>query len=674
MVALTQSFCNACGGDLDSHLQKRRQVLQASLREAVQATKEHRYEVAISLLSCQIETPDHRLRELQAQATTAIQKIATLQANIESASIKNMAKAEVAYHNRRYTQCVKLLSSIPSNLLTDAAEHRLGESRRFVQEDQALQTELQLVLSNKDWMSAGSLVGRLLEMHPEKEIYLRLATQIGDRIIALAEKQIVAGKYAAVASYLFQLPEICRSKKANGLVDEVQRIVWLAQQISNQPLATPTLGRVALRLQALAPQFSNIGDCVDELKKLIGKSSAGDRCPLQPWHVANRSVLGGDWSLLGYPKSFDWSAVSKTDASLYRLNVAIGLAISGLGLGRINGNLMPAGKGLMSSLRRRNRNICWGIDIGSMGIRAVQIQRTESKLSIEQVVVKQWLPGELKMMNRHERLNHIRENVKEIAGEVRFGDDNVWVNLSSTDTISHFLRLPPVAAKQADKLLDAEVKRRVPIDASEVQTVIWRSQASGESSDGIAALIVAARKQAVAQYTDLLRSAGLNVSGVTSQGIAMSNFADIEFAIELAAIESGACDGKSDARLGDSSRCIAVMDCGAQTTNLLVTSPSDIWFGDFESGSDAITTLIAKATQKTHDDAEQFKFDPSRIEKPAEAWSEVDALFSSWQSSLIRLFGEAQRFNKNWRAPMLWCTGGGCRVQNFFRDFVQKDG
>lgn len=672
-TSISQKFCNACGSNLQTFVQTRRERLQESLRQSIAAVKEHRYDEAIDSLTADIEKRDHRFKDLQDQAAAAIEKINHLRTTIESSAVEKMANAEAAFEQGQHSAVVAFLQGVPGNLLSDTARSQLKQSQQFVHEDNELQSELKATLKTKDWLLSGSLASRLLELHPDDATYQKLVKQIGDKILAAATKLIDAGKFGAAANYLSAIPEAGRNDTIEKMSNDVEQVVWLQTQFVDQPFATPTLLNLARRLHQIAPNHRQGETVAKEIAAVLARESEDSRCRLRTWHGERKPLLGDQFRALQRAASVDWSGVKWSDPWLSRHHIAIGLAATGIGLGRVDGNLMPPEKNMIGGLLRRKRDRCWGVDIGSSGIRAVLVNNTDSKPVIENVYLDDWNVGELKTMDQNDRINHLRLAVKKMVSEIEFGDVPVWINMTAIDTISHFLRLPPVNAKQAAKLLDTEVGSRIPLDASEIQTICWHGEANESQTNGISALIVASRNQAVQQRRDLLQSSGLKISGITSTGIALSNFADLEFASQNKKSTEDDKKSKSKKAPSDDREAIAILDCGQQTTTLLINSPHDVWYGTFESGGDAITAAIAKSERVVHGDAELLKKEPWKLQHPAQTWGDVSNLFQRWKSTLDRLVGESQKFNHSIDVSTLWCVGGGSRTHNFLRDVVQNN-
>ncbi|QDT11460.1 double zinc ribbon domain-containing protein [Planctomycetes bacterium K23_9] len=660
-VMLTQRFCGSCGADLDESLNAKRENNNSQIAKSVALVKENDHDQAIQILRSVIKTDDYRLSESIEKAEQVLQRVIHLRERTAAdvAQLQDQAKAaaEASDHER----VIACLEKLPKQLLSDDSAKLLQHSRSTIEQLMSLNAELQAAMKASNWKLLGHLVNRLLSLAPENPNYQKIAPKVAKRLFASAEKRFALHDFDSAADCLDAIPDCQRDEEFDTLVERITDLRWIVSEVDREPFATVGLGRLAVRL---AKQTDT-----DESKKRVKDLAATIRKTPQLPHALNRwkgnasSWMGGEIGMLGQVTRINVS----DELRLQMLKnpsgfcIAIGLAIQGMGKSRISDSFLPSKKGLLSSLTRKKSKSAWGIDLGTTGLRAVQLVDTPDGLSIQNIYT------DVFDAPTDDQTGSAKQDQatpdKSVQGLQKFAqlhadmlaDSPIWTNLSAPEIVNRLVKLPPLKDKVAAEALDQEVSRMIPVDASELGIVRWLSPMPDDETKGRPATIAVARNASIQKQVNRFDTANLQVAGVQSDPIALANFVAYEFADQLKSKD----DEHDDA--------IAIVDSGATSTSAIIVSARSCAVWTFEHAGDELTKTIARETKKTLTDAEILKLNPASIQHPAAVFSEIEIKYESLRQRLERSVSKAQDDRDAPTVIQTWIVGGTTRCHGWVR-------
>lgn len=667
-VLLSQAFCTQCGCDLVAAVKKKKGELEEKIAVAVRATKERDFERARGLLQVVSRESDFRFAEVVSHAKTALKKVDAIASQESQSASTRIAAAEQAHRNGDAARVVELLGGLAPKLLTDSAKLMLQEARTLLEQLGDSQSALEEAFQKRDWATSGAILNRMLQLKPDDESVDRLAKKVGKKLVSKAQLLRETHKYRAAANLLDCVPSNARDEHYTELHDHIEAISWLSSQFTAEPFATPTLGRLAQKWVERSGGDPQGTAMLQRLGRRVKESKSSSR-ELYPWFdSAVHSWIGGRVGVLAYPTSVaaDQCAEAKTAPGQY--NVAIGLALQGLGLTRITDDFTSK-KGLLSRLGKKKVARCWGVDLGASGLKAILLELDgEGRPKLSKCVYVPFDSTLTRSINETKAAELVRGSIETFLAENEVGQDPIWVSFPARELVSRFVKLPPVADKQAKQLFEREIESRIPLPLDEVATVQWMAPLPEDEliPIGRPAFVSAAKKQFVDRYLDQLQAAGLTVAGLQSTPIALANFAWYEFADEVN------LEGVDENTKEVSLPTIALADCGAETTTLLFVSNHSCWFWSFESGGEDFTRLIARATQTTHSEAEKIKRNPAVLEHPETQYETVEQKMEEMHGRISKLVSDTLNEHKEFDLRQTWCCGGGVRAHGWIRRVICK--
>ncbi|TWT92802.1 pilus assembly protein PilM [Stieleria varia] len=680
---LGQAFCGTCGHDLKKTVETNREKYETWMGEAIAVAKQHDFDRAQSLLKRVSTVTDYRYADLAKKAKIAAEKVQQLASREVSQASEVIQRAKEANARKDHVTVIELLSKVPTNLLDLESKSILEKATTLRDQLGSYERDAQAAIAKKDWALAGPLLDQLLQLEPDQQDYQRLARAVTKKLLSRCKKYLDAHRYDDAVSVLDSVPSIGQDDAFEKMRLSVDNLRWMAHQFEVEPYATPVLGRLAVRWTKDAPDDPSAKRWVQRLATDLKQKKREPKNPFPTLLPVVDSWCGGPLGYLGVPTCVSGLDAPEMKAAAGRMNVALGLALQGLGQGRIKEQFAPK-KGFLSSLRKKPKK-CWGIDIGASGVRAVCLAVGETGITFTDCFIDEFDAPLCRRGSEAQHSEVIGQCITKMLESKDLADAAIWVNLPSRQLVSRFVRLPPLADKMVGPHLDNEIEARIPIPLDELIAVKWVAELEKESQHGRPATIVAARKHAVEQRIELLKGLGLDVSGMQGDAMALVNFAVCEFPELLNPTkdekEKPKKKSKSDESEPESESIaemetttastktptIAFIDCGAEKTSVVLVSAETQWSWSIENGSEDLTSLLAKSNKVTHDDAEKLKRNPAAIQSPASQYAAVENRLAETRSRLELVFNDAQNQNDRFEIVQTWCLGGGALTHQFLR-------
>ena len=685
-VALTQKYCGSCGADLEKAVETARQRYDDALAEAVAAARRYDFDHAIALISPAASNKDYRYQDNASQAAQAIEKIETMKVRAVASADEALVRAKAEFDKGNQVEVVRLLEAVPDRLLSENAKKILARVKSYTSEVDELANSLKEAIAQKEWPTVGGLIDQLLIHEPDDKQYLQVAQQVTVKLIAAAKQLFSAGRYSDAVTRLASVPSAGKDEAFDEIRQKIEDVEWLSRQFDCEPFVTPMLGRLAMRFAKEVPNDRHAQQMVKQMATLIKQADRGKRNPYPHWRGSTDCWMGGQVEFLGVPKSIDLGDQKPPRANLGRFHVAIGLALQGLGHARITEHFSVK-KGLFKGIGWRKAKLCWGLDIGAGAIKAVCLSQGDDGVEMVDSYYQEFADPLCRAGTQSEKAHLISEALEKLIADREIEDAPVWSNIAGSDLINRFVRLPPVADKQAMSLLDLEITQRIPIAAEDLSITRWLGEADETEVHGRPAVITAAKREAVDRRCEILNDAGLNLVGLQGDTAALVNFLVYEFSDllnpETDHSEESDQDAVDESEIGEdddhllpdpdsTTPTIAVIESGAATTSLILISAETHWLWTIENGGDDLTSALARTSKKTYSEAEQLKRNPAGLALPSKDYTWVEQRQDELRSRMEKVFSDAVHQNPRFDVVEAWCMGGGCLAHQWIRRFMLK--
>lgn len=659
-----ERFCGGCGADLERELGERRRRCETALQEAQQLRQQQDFERAMVRLKGLTQIQDPRLLSFAEQAQALMEEIVAERERWQRFAVNAVRQAETHLKHRRYAEAATALQHVPESVRDETAARLLAEAESKRDEVEALKDDIRQALQEKALHELPAKIERLLELKPGHEMAVRLAGQLREKLLAAAQKKLAACEYAATVKLLAQIPPSAADPEIEKLRDRARELDWLREDLQSSPVADPPLLGLADRLLRLSPDDQQAQRLAADLRSRL-EQPASRRSTALPWAPPRTYRYGFPIQPWAGLQRIACSAAAEAELrkSPGRLFVACGLALQGLDQAAIPINLRPAPEaGLLQKLKllkRKSAAAAWGLDFGATGLRAAHLtyDRQRSAVILDAVQTFDYRRILTTVSDEAEQWQLKKETLVQFAARNPLEGQRLCCNVSGIHTLGRFVNLPPLEPKKLEEALRREAGFQFPLPLDELawgQHLLPRASESAADAVPYPVVFQAVKRHFVDSLLHLGEELGLQVDVVQSDCLALHNLAVYEFFGDQQAAAS-------------KSAAVAVLDVGANVTNLVISSPSCAWFRSIGLGGETFTNLLVRPFKLTREQAELLKREPARARR-------VYQMYDLFEPDLTHLAEEVDRSLATFRRQLpghavrqMVGVGGGFQLHGLLR-------
>ena len=662
-VTVGERFCGNCGVNLEEVSEQHRERIEGELERVRNFRDEARYDEALSLVRKYTDLEFSRLRVLAEQSRALRDEISNLKENSGSLVQNNYKKAQAAFRERRWREAVEAIEAIPSRLRSSDHEELLSRSRETAEELEFLSREVRAALKSERLIGLLPKVERMMELSRDDGRLKKLADRLqrrkwhderqeGLRLQQQARTLLEASQYEEAYELLTDVPPEVVDDDLEKLRANAQELAYLWGLLRHSPLADRRLLELGERLQKLAPGDARVPAIVAKLKDRLSKNKAP--CDVVPWAKSpEETAVGCPVSILATFGNIDVSALKSQPTfteNASRFYTAAGAAVQGLGQATIDTNLLPkTGGGFLGAFtmkRKRAAGAAWGLDISNSAVKAVRLTRDPKteRIAITAFDLVEHEADLSEATSPADRLDALSSSLERFLERNKLKDDPVCLTMSGNLVLGRFFYVPPVELKRLPDMMQYEVRQQVPFPVEQLE---WDYHINYDHEDGKKvprdALLVAAKHHSVIQHVNLLTDRKVRPHLLQSDCVALFNFYTTAFP------KSG----------NAAKQATAILDFGADNTNLVICSDQGIWFRSMPRGGDDLNRALMRRFEISFASAEQIKRRPTRAKRVSSLQDVWDPIFGQMlkdvQDSLLA-YGTT---NRKRPVARLLCCGGG---------------
>jgi len=309
-----------------------------------------------------------------------------------------------------------------------------------------------------------------------------------------------------------------------------------------------------------------------------------------------------------------------------------------------------------------------GLDISDLSLKLVQLNKIRDKIKI-QALSKLNLAQGIIVNGEIKNKGELIKAIKKIITEPQYGkisSEEVVACLPESKTFIKLIEIQKSPNPLAD-IIGSEIEKHVPLALNEIY---YDWQIIEELADKYLALIGAAPKNIVNQYTEMLDEAKLSPVALEIEPISICRSVLNEEASNLKTITFGA-KTKVDANLN-----YGIIDIGANHTCMIFYSGKTILFTvSMPISGEDITAKISQALNLTKEQAEKAKIICGLDENKADGV--IKDILANTLKNLVEKIKEAVLFYENYfhergaLSQILLC-GGGANIPNLEKIISQE--
>ena len=233
-----------------------------------------------------------------------------------------------------------------------------------------------------------------------------------------------------------------------------------------------------------------------------------------------------------------------------------------------------------------------GIDIGSTGIKIVELKKENNKIKLANYGFSE--SEKLEIADWRNNPEFSAKVIKKIIREAGMGAQSAISALPTFSVFSSILNLSDISKKDIDSAVRWEAKKVIPLpledmilDWKEINTDLKRENKEKNSGNNIKVLLTGAPRVLVKKYIEIFKLAKINLLSLETETFSLIR-----------------------SLLGNDKSIIMLVEIGASTTDVSVVDLAiPILNRSIDVGGEKITETIAKNLNISMDKSEQFKYD-----------------------------------------------------------------
>lgn len=314
------------------------------------------------------------------------------------------------------------------------------------------------------------------------------------------------------------------------------------------------------------------------------------------------------------------------------------------------------------SLPGFGRSSVIGLDIGSSCVKAVEITEKNRDKGFElRSFGRAMLPTEAIVQGAFLNSSAIVDAIGEALEEGRIRSKDVVAAVSGHSVIVKRVNLPQMSRDELEDQIQWEAEQYIPFDVNEVNLDFQILDANEEEGQ-MDVLLVAAKKDLIDDYVQVIQEAGLNPCAIDVAGFAVQNAYEMNYE-------------------PDADGVVALVNIGAQVVNINVLRGGIPAFTrDIMTGGAQYTEEIQKALSVSFEEAERIKMgnpddgEPTQDVIPQEVEQALRSVSDTVIGEISRSLDFFAATAGDARINRVLVSGGGSKIPGFLSAFQERTG
>lgn len=303
----------------------------------------------------------------------------------------------------------------------------------------------------------------------------------------------------------------------------------------------------------------------------------------------------------------------------------------------------------------KKKNHLVGLDIGSRTIKAGEISESKTGHRLESFDTIDIAPGLIEEGTIKDP-EVVADSIRQLWKNQNIREQNVALSIGGYSVIVKPISMDMMSEEQVHESIRFEAEQYVPFDMNDVNLdfhVLGESQSNPNKIDVI---LVAAKKELVNDFVDLVQMAGLNPCIIDHELFALQNVFEMNY------------------EPGEGS--VALIDIGASKTYLnILKGNTSLLTRDFSLGCGQIDQKIISLLDCSYEEAEAIKRGgPSDSISPAGLREIISAVAHDWTTEINRNLEYFVSAFPEDRIEKIYLSGGGAHVKEIHHMLSQEVG
>jgi type IV pilus assembly protein PilM len=297
----------------------------------------------------------------------------------------------------------------------------------------------------------------------------------------------------------------------------------------------------------------------------------------------------------------------------------------------------------------------WAVDIGNTSLKAIRLSNESGTLEVigfDHIQHGKILSGT--GVKDQEKQELIALTLRQFVQQNDIGSDDIIIAVPSQNSFARFVNLPPVESKRIPEIVKFEASQQIPFDIGEV-TWDWQmmtEEGAGEAKVGIFAI----KNEVVTAELEHFSRENLQVSCVQISPMGLYNYLMYD---------------RPDLTKSNSQATV-VINIGAENTDLVVCTKSDVWQRAIPMGGNAFTKAIADTFKLSFEKAEKLKRTAPMSKYARQILQAMKPVFGELTGEIQRSLGFYTSAHPNSKIARIVALGGGTKMRGLLQYLQQS--
>jgi type IV pilus assembly protein PilM len=287
-----------------------------------------------------------------------------------------------------------------------------------------------------------------------------------------------------------------------------------------------------------------------------------------------------------------------------------------------------------------------GLDIGSRSIKVGEVKDTSSGRTLTRFGAIDIAPGIIEedgIKNPEAAADSIAQMLK----LYNIKQQNAAISVGGYSVIVKKINVQNMPEDQLQETIHLEAEQYIPFDINDVNLDFQILGGSELNPNQMSVLLVAAKKEMISDYLNVMELAGLNPVTIDVDAFALQNIYEANYEAE--------------------NECVALIDIGANKTSLnILKNNSSVFMRDVSLGCSQINHRIVSQTDCTVEEAEEIKHNENQDRMPQEDLNEiVSSIVADWTTEIRRALDFFYSTYPDDQLKKIVLSGGGANIKEF---------
>jgi len=302
----------------------------------------------------------------------------------------------------------------------------------------------------------------------------------------------------------------------------------------------------------------------------------------------------------------------------------------------------------------KNEKLITGIDIGSYAIKVCQLKRAGDTFKIESLGAAALPAGAVEDGILQEPLE-VSKVLSALLKNLKIKNAKIGISISGHSVIVKKINLELMQDDELSNYIRSEAEQYIPFDIDDVYIDFQKLPPRKDQADRCDVMLVAAKKEVVNDYLEMLSGLKLNTVLVDVDGFALENIWET---------------------VSNRTENVALVDIGASKMNInIIAGGVSVLARDVAAGSEQLTDKIMSTLGVEYTDAESIKLG---LAPSGEQQQQVENIFNKvctqWVLEIKKAIDLYHANNPDRPLQSIALSGGGSKVNGFAEYLINETG